>query len=83
MLTVKVDGEIAKIGLVAISEKYRGQSIGNHLLNSCKYYLQQRGCKFLEVQTQKNNIGACKFYEKNDFKVKSIDNIYHCWLLKI
>lgn len=30
--------------------------------------------------TQKANKLACKFYEKNEFTIKSVENIYHIWI---
>ena len=80
MITVSCDNKVGKIGLIAVNEKYRGLSIGSKLIEQCKYYFQLKNCTSIEVPTQKNNKGACNFYEKNNFTIKSIDYIYHCWI---
>ena len=80
MVTVKTEGGTGRIGLIAVDGNFRGQDIGTQLLNKCKTYFKQKNCSSIEVPTQLQNKGACNFYEKNGFKIKSISHIYHCWL---
>jgi hypothetical protein len=34
----------------------------------------------LGVETQLNNLGACRFYEANEFLVHKVEYLYHCWI---
>lgn len=79
-ITVKVKNDAAEIGLIAVKEGQRGKKIGNKLLQVVEFYAGIKGCKFLNVFTQEENIPACKFYEKNEFTVVSKQNVYHYWL---
>lgn len=67
------------IGLVAVDEKYRGQGIGYDLIHAADTIAYEMGFKKIKVVTQLQNKGACKLYEKCDFHIESITNIYHYW----
>lgn len=80
IITVKIEGEVGKIGLMATRDEYRNLGIGKKLLNNCKFYCTEKGCKYLKVTTQKINIRACNFYNKNGFETESVQYIYHRYL---
>lgn len=80
MLTMKYLSDTGRIGLIAVSEVFRGQGIGQRIMNFAMLELLKRGINNLEVATQKENLHACRFYEKCGFSVKSITNVYHFWL---
>ena len=80
MVTLKVDAEKGHIGLIAVSPDMQGKGYGKALINACENELLSKGITKLEVPTQSNNIQACKFYEKCDFKIKEVTNIYHFWI---
>ena len=60
--------------------QHRGQGIGTALVNHVKAYAAESGLARLDVVTQGRNTLACRFYEKNQFVVKSELNVYHLWL---
>jgi dTDP-4-amino-4,6-dideoxy-D-galactose acyltransferase len=79
-ISLKKNEDTGVIGLIATDMDYRGKGIGTALLNHIKRYATSSGMTRLEVTTQGGNETACRFYEKNQFNVKSVSNVYHCWL---
>ncbi len=80
MITIDHQGELGHIGLVAVDTDCQHQGIGGKIMSTLDGYLYEKGVKTLEVPTQKANKDACRWYEKNGFKVKSVTPIYHWWL---
>lgn len=79
-VTVKMQGDEAFIGLIAIEARQRGKGIGSRLIAAAKRYVKDSRITSLYVATQKQNVPACTFYERNGFILKSETNIYHAWL---
>lgn len=79
-ITVKINNKVGEIGLIGVDEKERGAKIGSKLMTFAKSFFSSKGVDEINVVTQKENIIACKFYEKNGFKIKKIQNVYHFWL---
>jgi dTDP-4-amino-4,6-dideoxy-D-galactose acyltransferase len=69
----------ADIGLVAVDGKYKGQGIGYNLIQTADDVAFDMGFKEIKVVTQLKNIGACRLYEKCNFRIECITNIYHYW----
>lgn len=80
MVTLRREGETASIGLIASAPMCQGKGIGTKLIEASETWLFSKGIKLLEVATQRNNIYACRFYEKLGFVPVSETNIYHLWL---
>ena len=80
MITIDYQGELGHIGLVAVDLDCQHQGIGGKIMSTLDGYLFGLGVRTLEVPTQKANKDACRWYEKNGFKVKSVTPIYHWWL---
>lgn len=81
MITVDYTGYLAHIGLVSVDTDCQHSGIGSRIMSSVEEYLFQLGTiKTLEVPTQKANKDACRWYEKNGFRVESVIDIYHWWL---
>lgn len=78
ILTYKFSNDVATIGLIAVDYAYADRGIGSKLL-SHMFSLFPQGT-IVEVATQKRNVGACHFYEKNGFYRERIQNIYHIWV---
>lgn len=70
----------ADIGIVAVSEKFRGKEVGYDLIRTADSLAYDKGIKEIKVVTQHKNRPACKLYEKCNFKIEEITNIYHYWL---
>jgi dTDP-4-amino-4,6-dideoxy-D-galactose acyltransferase len=69
----------AQIGLFSVDSNQRGKGIGQGLLHFAMTRALKNGIRNFNIPTQKQNILACKFYEKNDFQIKSEQLIYHYW----
>ncbi len=80
MITMRCEKEIAIIGLLAVSNQWRGMNLGSALLNYAGNQALSCGAKRIEVATQAANSAACKLYEKNHFVKHDSINIYHYWL---
>lgn len=81
MISIDYTGDLTHIGLVSVDTDCQHIGIGSKIMSSVEEFLYRLGTiKTLEVPTQKANINACRWYEKNGFKVKSIVDIYHWWL---
>lgn len=79
IITLGVKESNADIGLVAVDKKYRGQSIAYDLIRYADTEAFARGFSKIQVVTQLQNEKACHLYEKCDFRIESITNIYHFW----
>lgn len=82
MITVDYEGAYAKIGLVAVDPKYQHHGVGTKIMSTLEEYLYQNRVSNIEVVTQRANMDACRWYEKNGFVKQSTTNIYHWWLNK-
>lgn len=81
MITLKIEANVAHIGLVAVDEGSQGKGIGTMLINAVEVYLRTNTIvRKLKVATQWANKPACHLYEKNGFVVEEKSNIYHWWL---
>lgn len=79
MLTLKVDNQVAEIGLVGVSAKLQGKGIGKQLMSKVRQYAENKNIKEIIVPTQSHNHIACKYYMKCGFVEKSRTKIYHYW----
>lgn len=52
-ITLKIDKEESKIGLIASDPEYRKKGIGTALVRACKYYAYNAKSQSLSVATQK------------------------------
>jgi ribosomal protein S18 acetylase RimI-like enzyme len=55
---------------VSVSARHGG--VGSALLHHCVQWAKSRGFKFLVIETQENNVPACRFYAKNGCELLEI-----------
>ncbi len=79
-ITLKIDKEESKIGLIASDPEYRKKGIGTALVRACKYYAYNAKSQSLSVATQKENDRACSFYMKNQFEKFMETTVIHVWI---
>lgn len=79
-VTLYLHDGYGSIGLIAVDENYARRGIGSALMNCCRRVSADNGLASLKVATQKANIEACAFYEKNGFVVECKTYIYHLWM---
>ena len=77
--TIGVQEQFAEIGLVAVDRNCRRQGIGKDLILSADTFAYARGINEIKVTTQLKNSEACRLYEKCNFHIEKITNIYHYW----
>jgi len=80
LVTIKVTDNIGIIGLIGVDQSVRGRGIGTQLISATINYCLARQVKQIRVDTQKQNAAACRFYEKNNFQINDLINVYHLWL---
>ncbi len=80
LITLKDKKHTGTISLIGVNNTERGKNIGSKMIKTAIIYYKNKNIKEIEVVTQKANKLACKFYEKNNFSIKSVQNIYHLWL---
>jgi dTDP-4-amino-4,6-dideoxy-D-galactose acyltransferase len=79
MVTVKVTEGVGNIGLIAVSEEYRGQGIGSLLVQAAHHWMYQRDASEMNVITQRANAPACRLYERTGYTLASVQYYYHFW----
>ena len=71
--------KFADIGLVAVDKHFQGQGIGYDLIHSADTVAYEKGINEIKVVTQYENKRACRLYEKCNFHIEKITNVYHYW----
>lgn len=79
LTTLGDKADYADIGLVAVDRNFRGQGIGYDLIQTADAIACDMEFKEIKVVTQLKNKGACRLYEKCNFHIECITNIYHYW----
>jgi ribosomal protein S18 acetylase RimI-like enzyme len=82
-----VDGEIAGriilrqnwnkyayIEDIVVDEKFRRRGIGRALIDQARQWARQMDLPGIMLETQNNNVRACRFYESCGFKIGGFDN---------
>lgn len=70
----------ADIGLIAVSEEFRGRNIGAFLIEKASQYASLKGLEEIQVSTQGENIPAMRLYSKSGFTIEEKTYVYHLWL---
>ena len=78
-VTLKKEGNAAKIGLIAVHPEFQGKGIGAKLIFDCESYCVANNIQQLLIPTQKENINACNFYLKLGYSVTEKIHIKHFW----
>jgi len=78
-VTVTVRDDTAVIGLIAVDPSAQGGGIGSRLIDAVFHYAHSKSCSEVQVATQSENTGACRFYERNGFRELSRQMILHYW----
>jgi len=78
-VSVKKEGTVARIGLIAVADAFQGRGFGALLVKRVEYYCLSEGIKTLTIPTQKENYQACAFYEKNGYMIIEEVIVKHYW----
>ncbi|HGH8476393.1 TPA: streptothricin N-acetyltransferase Sat4 [Streptococcus pyogenes] len=61
----------------AVCKDFRGQGIGSALINISIEWAKHKNLHGLMLETQDNNLIACKFYHNCGFKIGSVDTMLY------
>jgi len=64
------EGSYGYISSVIVDEEYRGQGVGELLIQKAIMYLGRRNANSIRINVRKEAVGAIKLYEKLGFKEK-------------
>ena len=76
----EVSEKIGSISLIGVDQSSRGEQIGTKLINQSLSYFKRKNINEIQVVTQKQNVLACNFYEKNNFNLIDTVNVFHIWI---
>lgn len=63
---------------IRVAPEYKGKGIGSRLFSHAVEWSKQRKCKYIKIETQNNNVAACKFYAKQGAILGEInEQAYH------
>lgn len=63
----------AYIDSVVVDSKYRNQSVGQTLIQQAIEWSKGKGFPGMMLETQDNNVAACRFYEHCGFELRGFD----------
>lgn len=78
-VTVKINNEVAQIGLIAVLKNLQNMGYGKKLLLKAEKFCFENGIKVLEISTQMENIIASKFYSRMGYEISEKIIIKHYW----
>lgn len=58
---------------IAVARAARGQGIGSALMRAAESWARQAGLRGLALETQDNNVLACRFYRKQGFRLGGVN----------
>lgn len=68
----------AMVWNILIDRRYRQRGLGRCFMERAAEWARQRDCRALTLETQNNNINACRFYHHLGFRLTGIrDDFYH------
>ncbi len=62
---------------IAVDEKFRRRGLGRALIDQAIQWARQMGLPGLMLETQSNNVQACRFYESCGFLIGGFDNLLY------
>ncbi|MDR4956963.1 GNAT family N-acetyltransferase [Bacillus sonorensis] len=65
--------EYAYIEDIKVDPKFRRHGIGRKLIEQVKRWSQEKGLAGITLETQNNNVKACRFYESCGFEIGGFD----------
>jgi ribosomal protein S18 acetylase RimI-like enzyme len=65
--------KFAYVEELTVNTEFRGQGVGRALMNRAIQWAREQGFPGLTLETQDNNVPACKFYEKCGFILGGFD----------
>lgn len=79
MVTVSIDVDSGKIGLLAVHPDSRGKGWGKKLVKAAEMQAKREGAQGLYIPTQLDNLPACHLYQSTGYTLSQKEYIYHYW----
>lgn len=83
MATLESKPPAARVGLIAVSAKARGQGVARRLMRAAELGALQTQCSVLSVTTQGTNAPAKALYASCGYAVHAPQWLYHLWLQNV
>jgi dTDP-4-amino-4,6-dideoxy-D-galactose acyltransferase len=80
VVTCSAKKGIGKVGLIGVQKESQGQGVGSLLIKTVHQWMESKDIHFSEVVTQKDNVPACKLYERSGYLLASLHHYYHFWV---
>jgi streptothricin acetyltransferase len=68
-------GDLAALWDIRVSSATRGQGVGTALFRGVEIWCIARGCRRLKIETQHNNVAACRFYERQGCVLEAANHL--------
>lgn len=78
-ITIKINKDTAKIGLISTHPRFQGQGYGKQLLEFTENYCLETNVYLLNIPTQEVNKIACTFYKNLGYEIADKYYIKHYW----
>lgn len=80
-VTVKQRDDYLNIGLIGVNPEFQSTGVGSLLMKKVENYAIEIGANKIDVLTQKQNMAARQFYQKQGFHEARQEYIFHLWFL--
>ena len=67
--------DLAVLWDIRVSPDSRGQRIGSALFRASEMWAISKGCSQLKVETQNNNVAACRLYERQGCLLRAVNSM--------
>ncbi len=64
--------DIAALWDIRVQPEWRGRGIGSRLFEEAVKYARSRDCRRMKIETQNNNVAACRFYASQGCDLRGI-----------
>ncbi len=65
--------DLAVLFDLRVAPRWRRRGVGSRLLEAAVAWARVRSCVDLDVETQNVNVGACRFYERHGFALRTVE----------
>lgn len=65
--------DLAVLWDLRVDPEARGTGVGTALFTAAEHWAVSRGCRELKVETQNNNVSACRFYQKQGCSLGAVN----------
>jgi len=65
--------DVAALWDIRVAPAHRGRHVGSALFEAAEESASERGCRVLRVETQNNNVAACRLYESRGCTLENVE----------